>query len=111
MGAQDSKHFIRIVYPSIWFVVDYSWKYNDDGRCTWVEYTAYKAESLDEESTEVSCKDEIFMNGFIKWDGCTEFVIDQHVCGYLQIQQLQVLFDELYMKASEIFKLELEDLK
>lgn len=108
----EPRHELTIVYSEIWFVVKYYWKYNEDGYCTWLDYTVYRIESMNDEAQELTCKEEPFGIGSIKWDGCIEFTTstDFHLCGWLQVQQYQTLYTMLYEKACEVFKVELSEL-
>lgn len=107
----EDRHKQRIVYPEIWFVVDYEWDYGKEGYCSWVDFTVYRIESMDEEQSEVTCDDEVFAKGFVKWDGCTEFSVERnHLCGFFQVKQFQQLFTDIYYKVADICKVEFKDL-
>jgi len=103
-----------IFYPDIWFKVIYYPKYNDDNTSVyWIDYSVYRIESLDEDDpTNSDIDPELYMSGFIKWDGCTEFSIERvHECGLYYVRQLQKLLERLYEESSKFFKLELKDLE
>jgi hypothetical protein len=63
---------------------------------------------FDKTPTEVEA--EVYLDGFIKWDGCTEVVAaDYHWCGPDGYQKHQYLLYYLYNKAFELMGREPEE--
>jgi len=79
----------------------------------WVDYKAYQCTAIGENGKEFDCclesgeivptyeldKAEVTVEGYVKWDGCTEFSINQtHQCGLDMVEELAQLIYWLYRR-------------
>jgi len=85
-----------VYYADCWFKVEYSASdYNMD-------FIATRIEGMNEENMELSTFGQSeSIKGNIKWDGCMNFVQDDHYCGLVFAEYCLQLMTHIYKYAAE----------
>ena len=73
-----------------WYKVEY------EVEEAWFTFKAYYIEEMYDKIEESRVEIEPSILGRMKWDECCDFQIDTHICGMYHIDQLQILFKEMY---------------
>jgi len=108
------------------FLIVFSSRINDMGGYHWLNFTAYEIVAVSDQSmynkkgytgsgewVEKIEEAEVFIQGYLKWDGCTEweFVDARHFCGWKCAHILSRIIDALYSTAVLEFGFTMENLK
>lgn len=81
-----------------WFSVKYEWP--EKVPPISVSFLAYKIESVSVDS--FTLEDKPVMEGFIKWDGCSEIETKSHYCGLQELEQMFSCLRKIYDFADSI---------
>lgn len=100
-------------FEDIGFVVICDKNINSDygySTTTGVNFTVYESDAADEITSLHHPIDELF-SVFIKWDGCSNWVMDNfHFCGLQEIKNFSILIDRLCELSIELMPEHKEDL-
>lgn len=117
------KHFIN----NNEFLIICSSKSTPNTRWTWIDFVVYEIPCLIEDKPQYNIKGytgsgeytefyeiaEVYISGYLKWDGCCELDFNdaKHFCGFNSAMILARIINSLYQIAILDFQFNTEDIK
>lgn len=128
---KGDERVIQKIFGDHEFLILFESKENEDGGYIWINYSVYEipcVEIIGEtekdqfnrigytgsgEYVDTLDQAEVFIEGWLKWDGCTEFEIKDsaHFCGRKDAHKMTRIIDAIYDTAISHFNFSPEDTK